>query len=394
MCYLLQIERQTKHQEIMIINQLQKSLPAFIMLLTMSVCFGQGPVTTPPSGGNQKASVTQHMGLVEVTVDYSSPDVTGPNGESRKGAIWGQLVPYGMNNLGFGTAKESPWRAGANENTVFTTSHDILVEGKPLAAGSYGLHMITNEGNWTIIFNNSSTAWGSYFYEPSEDALRVEVAPVENEFTEWLTYGFEDRQLASSTLYLKWENLKVPVKLSCDINEVYLTKIRQELESSKGFSWQGWQSAANFCLQNDVNLEEGLDWAERSITAPFGIGVENFVTLDTKAQLLEKLGRAEEAATVMSKAIDHPTATMQQIHFYARRLIAAGKNQEALKVFELNRKRNPDDEFTTIVGLARGYEAVGKNKKAIENYRLAAKNAPPGQQSYYENLAKQLEQDS
>lgn len=351
----------------------------------------QGLVTTPPSGGNQKASVTQYMGLVGVTINYSSPDVTGPNGQSREDQIWGQLVPYGLTNLGFGTATEAPWRAGANENTTIAFTHDVKVEGEPLAAGTYGLHMITDPDEWTIIFSNNYSAWGSYFYDPSQDALRVKVTPEESEFTEWLTYGFENRQLGETHAVLKWEKLKVPIMIACDVNEIYLANIRQELQSTQGFTWQGWQSAANFCVQNDINLEEALTWADQAISAPSGIGQENFTTLDTKAQVLSKLNRMAEAKAVMAKAIDHPSATVSQIHFYGRRLITEGKNEEALDIFKLNRKRNPKDNFTTIVGLARGYAATGQKKKAVENYRLAAKTAPPGQAQFYEGLAKQLE---
>ena len=110
-------------------------------LLSPLTAVGQG-ITLPPSGANQKASVIQKIGLVEVRIDYSSPDVTGPNGQDRRGQIWGTLVPFGLTNLGFGNGALGPWRAGANENTVFSVSHDVEVQGKPLAAGSYGLHMI------------------------------------------------------------------------------------------------------------------------------------------------------------------------------------------------------------------------------------------------------------
>src|SRR5688572_25446295 len=100
-------------------------------------------VTLPPDGDNQKSSVTQHIGLVKVTIGYSSPDVHAPNGTDRTGKIWGELVPWGMANLGFGTCGDQcPWRGGANENTVFTTTHDVQVQGQPLPAGSYGLHFI------------------------------------------------------------------------------------------------------------------------------------------------------------------------------------------------------------------------------------------------------------
>ena len=108
------------------------------------VTFSQA-LTLPPSGGNQPSSVIQAIGSVEVRIDYSSPDVTGPNGADRRGEIWGQLVPYGVTNLGFGTSSLAPWRAGANENTVFTVSQDVEIEGEALKAGRYGLHMIAEE---------------------------------------------------------------------------------------------------------------------------------------------------------------------------------------------------------------------------------------------------------
>ena len=145
------------------------------------------------------------MGLVKVIIVYSSPDVTGPNGESREGNIWGQLVPYGMNNLRFGTAEESPWRAGANENTIIEFSHDVMIEGQSLAAGEYGLHMIAEPEEWTIIFSNNSTAWGSYSYDAAEDALRVKVKPVDSEFTEWLTYDFSKEYIRDLMQFVKME---------------------------------------------------------------------------------------------------------------------------------------------------------------------------------------------
>src|ERR1019366_6434977 len=106
----------------------------------------------PPSGNNQPASVTQHIGPVKETIDYSSPAVHGPDGKDRRGQIWGKLVPYGMTDLGFRGGKPSPWRGGANENTVFTVSDPVTIEGQALAAGQYGLHLIAGADEWTVIF--------------------------------------------------------------------------------------------------------------------------------------------------------------------------------------------------------------------------------------------------
>ncbi|MEL6627727.1 MAG: DUF2911 domain-containing protein, partial [Bacteroidota bacterium] len=107
----------------------------------------------PPSGGNQKAEVSQYMGMVKATFTYNSPDVTDSRGNSREGKIWGQLVPYGLSPNNFGTAKEMPWRAGANENTLFSVSHDVMIQGQKLPAGTYGFHIIPGEPNqdWTLI---------------------------------------------------------------------------------------------------------------------------------------------------------------------------------------------------------------------------------------------------
>src|SRR5438270_6151593 len=119
-------------------------------------------MTLPPSGNNQRAFISQHIGPVEVSIDYSSPAVHGPDGKDRRGQIWGKLVPYGLTDLGFGNGKPGPWRAGANENTVFAVSDDVAVDGKRLPAGRYGLHMIAGPDEWTVIFSKNSTSWGSF----------------------------------------------------------------------------------------------------------------------------------------------------------------------------------------------------------------------------------------
>src|SRR4028119_17604 len=157
---------------------MRRSLIASVALSTIlsAAAFAQAAISIPPNGDNQAASVSQGIGPVRVTIDYHSPDVHAPNGDDRRGKIWGALVPWGAPDDSFGTCTECPWRAGANENTVFTVSHDVKIEGQPLKAGRYGLSMIPAEqGDWTLIFSNNSTSWGSYYYNPAEDALRVKV---------------------------------------------------------------------------------------------------------------------------------------------------------------------------------------------------------------------------
>lgn len=349
-------------------------------------------LTLPPSGANQKASVIQHLGLVEVRIDYSSPDVTGPQGQDRRGKIWGQLVPYGMTDLGFGTAEESPWRAGANENTVFTVSHDVLVEGEPLAAGSYGLHMVADPEEWTIIFSNDSTSWGSFSYDPADDALRVKVKPEPAPFREWLTYDFFDRQLDHATAALLWEELRVPFTIEVpDINQLYVEQIRRELKNSPGFAWTNLVAAANFAARNKIALEEALGWADRAISAPY-IGNENFTTLAAKVQVLTALGRDEEATELMLQAVGHPTANATQVHGYGRVLQSQGRTEDAIRVFKLNAERH-GDEWPVHVGLARAYSAQGDYEKALVHARKAREQAPdPGNQANLDRAIEVLEE--
>lgn len=362
-------------------------------LLAAAPALAQPGLTLPPDGDNQFSSVTQGIGLVRVTLQYNSPDVHSPTGEDRRGKIWGtQVAHYGMANLGFGTCGEQcPWRGGANENTVFTTSHDVKIQGQPLPAGSYGLHFLAGKDEWTVIFSKNHTSWGSFFYDPKEDALRVQAKPEKSAYSEWLTYEFIDRKPDRATVALQWEDLQVPFTISVDnIADLYLTQIRHELRSSPGFTWQNWAAAARYALQNNKNLDEALAWAEQAATPGF-TGQENFVTLTTLADLQAAKGKAEDARKTVDRAVNHSTAGPIDIHQYGRQLQAQGKNEEAMRIFELNAKKHPNT-WPVHVGLARGHAGLGRTKEALAEARLALAQAPDANSKQgVENLIKQIE---
>jgi len=340
-------------------------------------------LSTPPSGDNQKASVTQWIGPASVTVNYSSPDVHGPNGEDRKGHIWGELVPYGFTDQGFGSSKAAPWRAGANENTTITFSHDVTIGGKPLKAGTYGLFLaVEKDGTSQWIFSKNANSWGSYFYDEKQDALRVPAPLTDAAYTEYLTYGFDERKAASAQAFLQWENKRSAFTVGVpNVNTLYVDRMREELFGTTiGFTYQPWMEAAQFCAQNKVNLDEALTWADYAISGPY-IGKEDFSSLETKALVLTAMGRDTEADALMTRAVKHPSASVQSIHQYGRSLLAAGKKDKALEVFKLNRQLHGDDKFTTYIGLARGYTAVGDKKNAIRNWEIAIKNLPADQKA-------------
>lgn len=373
-----------------------KKISTLVIVLLLGITAWSQQLTTPPSGGNQKSKVTQFIGPVEVSISYSSPDVHGPNGEDRTGKIWGEVVHYGFIDQGFGPSKAAPWRAGANENTIFTVSHDVLIEGKPLKAGTYGLFLAASkDGPYTWIFSKNSSSWGSYFYDPKEDALRVDVTPEDAPYKEWLTYGFEDRLPASAKAYLRWEKKRIPFTVQVpNVNEIYVNIMREELRSSTGFKQENWITAAQFCAQNKINLEEALTWVDMSVSNPF-IGVENFTTHQTRSMIFSALGRSAEANAEMDKAIKDPSATVQNIHMYGRSLLNAGQKEKAMEVFKFNAQKNPQDKFTPNVGLARGYTALGDTKNALKYWDLALKNIPNDQKQFlpqYEAEVKKLKE--
>src|SRR5438552_18423318 len=187
---------------------------------------------------SQRSITTQQIGLTNITVNYCRPLAAGRT-------LFGKEIPYGK-----------VWRAGANENTTVAMSDDVSVEGKPLPAGTYGLHMIPGESEWTVIFSKNSTSWGSFSYDEKEDALRVNVKPHAAESFEVLTYVFDDIKPDSATAVLRWEKLAVPFHVSVDVKAVVLQSIRNGLRSVGGFSWAGHDEAAQWCLDNNYNLEE------------------------------------------------------------------------------------------------------------------------------------------
>lgn len=339
--------------------------------LFAALCFTlslSAQLTTPPDGGNKKASVSERIGITDVMIHYDRPAVKG-----REGKIWNGLVHVGYKDLGFGTSKAAPWRAGANENTTITFSTDVKVEGQPLKAGTYALFAAMGTGDATLIFSNNHTSWGSFFYDPKEDALLVTVKTIPlNESVERLKYEFMDETDNSATVALIWEKLKIPFKVEVDYVNTQMQSFRNELKSNIGFRSDAWQQAAQFAVDHNINLDEALQWSDYSLNGVF-VGEKNFRNYSTRAAVLNKLGKTSDADAAMKMAM--PLANMQELHQYGRQLIQEKRAREALDVFKLNAQKNPN-QYTTYMGLARGYSAVGDYANAIKNAQLALPLAP------------------
>lgn len=347
------------------------------LLFAGTIAFAQ--ITFPPGGTNRKASVSQRIGITDVRIDYDRPVVNG-----REGKIWGGLVHYGFADLHYGTSKAAPWRAGANENTTFTFSTDVFIDGKPLKAGKYGFFIAMGPEKATIIFSNVSTAWGSFYYDSKDDALRAEVPVVKlTDSIERLIYVFSDETDDAAIVSLQWEKVKIPFKISVDLEKEQIAAFRREFNSGIFYRyWQNMQMAANYCLVHNINIDEAIGWADRSINTYFG--EKNFSTLSTYAGLLEKKGMKNKSDSVMQKA--YPLATTLQLYSYGRGLENQKRNAEAIAVYKISYGKNPDDLYS-LMAITRGHSLQGNNKEAL---KYANKALAYAKNSYFEKYAEEV----
>lgn len=313
---------------------------------------------------SQAASVTQRIGLTDIAITYHSPLVKG-----RK--VWGDLVPY-----------NEVWRAGANDNTTISFSSEVKVEGKTLAAGTYGLHMIPTDKEWTIIFNKNAGAWGSFFYDEKEDALRVKVTPRVASMQDWLSYYFAEPQSKSVMAVLHWEKLEVAFKIEIDVPEVVYQSMKKELTYINGFFWQGYNGAAAYCIQNNIHMDDAAKMIDNSIQIQ-----KTFVNLNTKAKLLDKQGKHTEAEALRKEALAMADET--QLNAYGYELMGQGKMEEALEIFKLNVKQYPNS-WNVYDSLGEVLLANGDKKGALANYKLALAKAPETQKKRIEGIIKKI----
>ena len=306
----------------------------------------------------------QQIGLTEITIDYHRPGVKGRE-------VWGALVPY-----------ERVWRAGANENTTISFSKDVIIDGRKIPAGSYGLHMIPTENDWTIILSKDFRAWGSFFYKEANDQLRFKVKPQPDDFREWLIYTFDEVTPNSATASLRWAKLKVPFKIDIDVHNQMLEEMKTQLTGIPGFFWQGWNQAANYSYVNGVKLEQGLEWAERSL----GIN-KNVANTYTKALILDALGKKDEAMNVKNEAFK--SAQENDVNTLGYQLLNGGKTDEAIEVFKKNTELYPES-WNVWDSLAEGYMNKGEKQLSIENYTKALKMAPESQHERIKGTLAQL----
>ena len=344
--------------------------PAVAVMLLSSTVLAQVPYNSAaPNGYTKKAVVGEQIGLTQVTINYSRPAVRG-----REGKIWGGVVHKGFVDQGFGNGKPAPWRAGANENTVIEFDHDVKVEGQNLPSGRYGLFVAYDPAESTVIFSRQTNTWGSFFYDEKDDVLRVKVKPQSiDKPVEYLKFEFSNHTPNSAVVALAWDNLSIPFKVEVDHLKQQFEAFVAESQNPRGFTPEGLNVAANWTLQNNYQLEKGLEWATQATSPKFPGNPNSFPALTTRAAILEKLGRSDEAAAIVKTAL--PLGTVNEVQQLGRQLLSAKKPKAALEVFRFNHEKHPN-HFLALMGMARGLSANGQYAEAHDFATRALPLAP------------------
>ncbi len=349
---------------------LRQHHPARTAFITAAALFAIAPLLAQPGleqpRTSQGASVTQRVGITDITVAYHRPGVKGRE-------IWGALVPRG-----------EVWRAGANEVTTISFSDDVTIEGNALPAGKYGLHIIPGIASWTVIFSNNSGSWGTN-YDPKDDALRVEVTPLAADFTEWMMFDFTDLSDTGATLELRWVKLRTPVRIGVATDDLVLGKARKAFsEAPDTTNWLMLRQAAAYALERGIFPEESRSWIDRSIAAH-----PDFRSSCLKSEILAAAGDGQGSARILNDAI--AGATEQEVTSYSRLLIRDRRPERAIRIVE---------KFVTLKGapwgavraLGDAHAAAGDRSAALRVYRAAMAKAPAAEKAGIEEAIKSLEE--
>ncbi len=192
------------------------------------------------------SKVNQTVGLTEISVDYHRPSAKGR-------AVYGELVPYGKN-----------WRTGANENTTITFSQDVIIDGKPLAQGTYALYTTPKADAWDIIFYKDIHNWGlPEEWSDEKIALKTSAKPESlNRLVETFTISFNNVTTESTNLELSWEKTSVSIKIEVPTQKIVLKTIEDTMD---GPSANEYYTCSQYYYQSNTDLNKALTWINQGI---------------------------------------------------------------------------------------------------------------------------------
>ncbi len=322
----------------------------------------------------------QKLGVTEIEINYHSPALNERD-------VWNDpnVIPQNGDPIA--------WRAGANMNTTISFSTDVMINDQPLPAGKYGFHVIPKGDTFTLLFAHNNDQWGSYYLDLEKDIsltvdIRAEVCPK----TEQLDYEFLNRTENSVMIGLEWDEQRLPFTISVDLNKTVVESFRNELRGLNTYRWEAWNDAANWCLQHDTNLEEALEWANRSINGGFnGFAADkNLANLETKVRLLQKLNKTEELKETVTEALTMQ-APAYDLNGFSIFLLRNRLYDEALSMTDHALKLHPDTWFLQLNHAIAQFFAKKKSRKTTLLLENALNNAPDGYKPRVKEISEEIE---
>lgn len=256
-----------------------KFLTLAALLFVGSMAMAQ--IKTPPASPTSKS--TQAVGLIDVNIEYSRPSMKGRD-------IFGGLVPY-----------DQLWRTGANASTKVEFTGDVKVGGKDLKKGKYALYTIPGVKEWTIIFNNNLTLWGSDGYNQSEDAARFTVPGMVSDIpVETFTIGVANIKNDGADIEIAWDDTRILIPVFTDTDKEVFAAIDQTMA---GPTANDYIAAAGYYAETGKDLNKALEWYNKGIA----MGGEKFWILRRKALLQAQMGDKKGAIATAKRSLELAT---------------------------------------------------------------------------------------
>lgn len=269
--------------------------------LSAGTAFGQIQMPRPSPG----ATITQDVGLSEVTVEYSRPGM-------KDRVIFGELVPYG-----------EVWRTGANASTKITFSEDANFGGMDVPAGTYALLSIPGKDNWTIILNSDlESNIGGYDEEKDFGRIQAKSAVMKNTF-ETFTIEFSNLTDDGAHLDLIWENTHVAIPITVDTDNKVMAMIQEQLidGGNADLSAGDYAAAAEFYHKKGKDLEQAVEWMDKAVE----MSPNAFWYMHRYAKLLKDAGMKDKAVEMAKQSMKLAEANEGGDYGYVAR------NKELLK---------------------------------------------------------------
>jgi hypothetical protein len=302
--------------------------------------------TLPALRASPASRVTQTIGFSEVTASFHRPGVKGRD-------VFGSVVPFGQ-----------MWRVGANENTTISFQSPVRINGQDVDAGTYGFHIIPfRDKAWTVVFSKQTDLWGDFGYDKSQDALRLEVVPQKTEHEERMNIAFTPIDDTTCTMSMRWADVSLPLELEIDLAASQFAATRALIEEKGADDPALLLSAAQWAVEQKEGLEDALGWIELAVAQK-----KTFTNLGVQAQLLEMLGRPDEAAPLKKEV--WMVATEEDLSRVGGQLMSNRQYTEAIPIYKLN-VRNSPKSWKAYDQLAEAYRKSGDKKAALNAYAKA-----------------------